>query len=497
MEPSPPGDLAMELYNLNLTQALGKMAAGEVSAVALTKSCLARIAAVDDQVGAFISVDTEGALRQAEAADTLRRQGSGGILCGIPVAIKDLLCTKGLTTTCGSRMLADFIPPYDATVISKLRQAGAVILGKTTMDEFAMGSTSETCAFKVPRNPWKKGYVAGGSSGGSAVAVAARECPAALGSDTGGSIRQPASLCGIVGMKPTYGRVSRFGLTAFASSLDQAGPMARTVADCALLMNVISGHDPLDSTSVVREVPDYTASLSKGLGGVRIGVPREYFSEGLDGEVRAIVEQALSALKGLGAEVIDISLPHTEYCVAVYYLIAPSEACSNLARYDGVVYGYRDRSADTLVGMYTGTRSKGFGAEVKRRILIGTYALSSGYYEAYYKKASQVRTLILNDFKAAFNRCDVLLSPVTPTPAWPIGKSSDDPLALYLSDILTLSANLGGIPGMSVPAGFTTSGLPVGVQLQGAHFAEEMLFRVAGNLERALPPGERKLDLQG
>jgi aspartyl-tRNA(Asn)/glutamyl-tRNA(Gln) amidotransferase subunit A len=485
----------MKPYELTITEACTAMNKGDLTAVALTESCLARIAEVDKDLHAFVTVDSEGALRQAAAADTMRREGSAGMLCGIPMSIKDLLATKGQRMTCGSKILENYIAPYDATVVDKVRSAGAVILGKATMDEFAMGSTSETCAFGVPRNPWKKGYVAGGSSGGSAVGVASYECFSSLGSDTGGSVRQPASLCGIVGMKPTYGRVSRYGLTAFASSLDQVGPLCRTVADCALMMNVISGYDPMDSTSVQQPVPDYSASLVEGLKGLRVGVPREYFTEGLNAEVNAIVQNSIAVLKERGAEIVEVTLPHTEYCVAVYYLIAPSEASSNLARYDGVHYGYRDKEAETLLEMYKGSRSKGFGAEVKRRILIGTYALSSGYYDAYYKKASQVRTLILNDFKKAFAMCDVIVSPVTPTAAWPMGENTDDPLSVYLSDILTLSANLAGIPGMSVPGGFTAAGLPVGVQLQGSHFQEEMLLKVGFNLEQALQLGKRELDI--
>lgn len=482
----------MKPYELTISQAVARMERGELSAVELTESCLGRIDAVEETVTAFITIDREGALVQAENADRQRKSGAAGTLCGIPLSVKDLLCTKGLRTTCGSKMLADFIPPYDATVVEKLKKAGAVIIGKTTMDEFAMGSTSESCAFGVPENPWKKGYVAGGSSGGSAASVAALECLGSLGSDTGGSIRQPASLCGVVGMKPTYGRVSRYGLTAFASSLDQVGPLSRNVADCALLMDVISGYDQMDSTSVKREIPSYLSSLTDGLEGLTIGVPREYFTEGLDEEVKAIIYNSIEVLKKKGAKIIDVSLPHTEYCVAVYYLIAPSEASSNLARYDGALYGYRDMEAETLLDMYKETRSKGFGAEVKRRILIGTYALSSGYYDAYYKKASQVRTLILDDFKKAFAACDVLVSPVTPTPAWKKGENTEDPLAIYMSDILTLSANLAGIPGMSVPGGFTTDGLPVGVQLQAAHFQEEKLLKTAFNLEQCLGLENRK-----
>jgi aspartyl-tRNA(Asn)/glutamyl-tRNA(Gln) amidotransferase subunit A len=485
----------MNPYELTIGQALRRMDNGELSAVELTQSCLDRIDAVDEEVTAFISVDRAGALSQAENADRQRKVGQGGRLCGIPLSVKDLLCTKGYRTTCGSKILENYIPPYDATVVQKIKEEGAVVLGKTTMDEFAMGSTSESCAFGVPRNPWKKGYVAGGSSGGSAVSVASCECPGSLGSDTGGSIRQPASLCGIVGMKPTYGRVSRYGLSAFASSLDQVGPLCRTVEDCALMMNVISGYDAMDSTSVKQDVPDFSSSLTEGLEGMTVGVPREYFTEGLDTEVQKTILNSIDVLRKKGARVVDVSLPHTEYCVAVYYLIAPSEASSNLARYDGVLYGYRDMEADTLLDMYKQTRSKGFGAEVKRRILIGTYALSSGYYDAYYKKASQVRTLILNDFKKAFQSCDVLISPVTPTPAWKMGKNVEDPLAVYMSDILTISANLAGVPGMSVPGGFTAKGLPVGVQLQAAHFQEEKLLKAGFNLEQGLGLEQRKLDI--
>ena len=475
----------MKYYSLALHEASRLLDAGEVSSVTLTESVLARIDVVEPTVQAFLALDRESALRQAEQADIRRKKGQArGPLCGIPLAVKDLLCTTSMPTTCGSRILEHFVAPYDATVVTKLDQAGSVLLGKLAMDEFAMGSTSENCAFKVPHNPWKIGYVAGGSSGGSAAAVAADECFASLGSDTGGSIRQPASLCGTVGMKPTYGRVSRYGLVAFASSLDQVGPLTKDVRDCALMMNVISGHDPLDSTSINLPVPDFTGALQGGLQGIRIGIPREYFGQGLDPEVDKAVRDGIAMLKEAGAEIVDVTLPHTDYCVAVYYLIAPAEASSNLARFDGVRYGYRDRAAGSLIEMYNRSRSHGFGDEVKRRILIGTYALSSGYYDAFYKKASQVRTLIKEDFARAFASCDLMVSPVTPTPAWKIGDKADDPLALYLSDILTLSANLAGIPGMSVPCGFTSQGLPIGMQLQAAHFNEEILLRAAYNLEQ-------------
>lgn len=474
----------MDLHSLTLHEAQQHLVTGDLTAVRLTEAVLERIDTVEPTVRAFLSLDREGAIAQAEAADTARAAGRGGPLCGLPLALKDVLCTTDLPTTCGSRMLEHFVAPYDATVVSRLRQAGAVLLGKLAMDEFAMGSTSEHCAFQVVQNPWKPGHVAGGSSGGSAAAVAADECLAALGSDTGGSIRQPASLCGTVGLKPTYGRVSRYGLVAFASSLDQVGPLTKDVRDCALMLNAICGHDPLDSTSIDRPVPDFTAALQDGLQGVRVGVPREYFGQGLDPEVEQVARAAITMLREAGAEIVEVTLPHTDYCVAVYYLIAPAEASSNLARFDGVRYGYRDRSADALIDLYNRSRSQGFGDEVKRRILIGTYALSAGYYDAYYKKASQVRTLIKEDFARVYASCDLLVSPVVPTPAWAIGAGADDPLSLYLSDILTLSANLAGTPGMSVPCGFSSQGLPIGVQLQAAHFQEEILLRAAHNLEQ-------------
>jgi aspartyl-tRNA(Asn)/glutamyl-tRNA(Gln) amidotransferase subunit A len=472
-------------YELTISQAIEKLNCGELSSRELTLSCLKRIEEIDNRINAFISVNPDRALAMADKADAAKGD-ERGVLCGIPVSVKDLLCTKGVATTCGSKILENFIPPYNATVVDKLEQEGAVILGKTSMDEFAMGSTSETCAFKVPENPWKKGYVAGGSSGGSAASVAACECHASLGSDTGGSIRQPASLCGIVGMKPTYGRVSRYGLVAYASSLDQVGPFSRDVRDCALMMNVIAGYDAKDSTSVHKAKPDYTKSMITGMKGLKIGIPKEYLGEGLDPEVEAVIRNGAALLREAGAEIVDVSLPHTDYCVAVYYLIAPAEASSNLARYDGVLYGYRDTTAESLIEMYKESRSAGFGPEVKRRILLGTYALSSGYYDAYYKKASQVRTIITDDFKKAFESCDVLISPVAPTPAWRLGEKGDDPLSMYLSDIYSISANLAGIPGISVPGGFSREGLPIGIQLQGPHFNEEVLFRVAHNLEKGV-----------
>ena len=462
------------------------LARRQVSAVELTRDVLQRIEKVEDKVRAYITLDPEGAIKQAEAADKELKEGTGGALCGIPLSIKDVLCTDGTRTTCGSRILENFVPPYDATSIEKLKKAGGVILGKASMDEFAMGSTSENCAFGPPRNPWHAEYICGGSSGGSAASVAADECIASLGTDTGGSIRQPASHCGVVGLKPTYGRVSRYGLVAFASSLDQIGPLTKDVTDCALMMNVISGYDAKDSTSVEQEVPDYRKALAEGLQGMKVGIPREYFVKGLDPEVEKAVKQGINILREAGAETVEVSLPHTDYCVAVYYIIAPAEASSNLARYDGVRYGFRDKSSDTLLDIYKNSRSMGFGDEVKRRIIIGTYALSSGYYDAYYKKASQVRTLITEDFKKVFETCDVLASPVTPTPSWKLAEKLDDPLSVYLSDILTISANLAGLPGISVPCGFSGTGLPIGLQIQGAHFQEEKLLRAAYNLEQRL-----------
>jgi aspartyl-tRNA(Asn)/glutamyl-tRNA(Gln) amidotransferase subunit A len=391
-----------------------------------------------------------------------------------------------IPTTCGSKILENFNSPYDATVIQKLRKAGAVIVGKLNMDEFAMGSSTENSGFKITCNPWDLTRVPGGSSGGSAAAVAADMCLGALGSDTGGSIRQPASYCSTVGLKPTYGRVSRYGLVAFASSLDQIGPLSKNVEDCAILLQTIAGYDSADSTSVPQDVPDYTAALQKGLKGVRVGIPKEYSTNaGMDPEVSSTVDNAVKVIADMGAEKIEVSLPHTEYAVAAYYVIAPSEASSNLARYDGVKYGARDKDQDELIQMYRRTRSQGLGLEVQRRIIIGTYCLSAGYYDAYYGKASQVRTLIMEDFNRAFETCDVLLCPVAPTPAFKIGEKTDDPLTMYLMDIFTISANLAGIPGMSVPCGFSNAGLPIGLQLMGKHFNEEMLLKVAYNFQQA------------
>ncbi|MDR9500903.1 MAG: Asp-tRNA(Asn)/Glu-tRNA(Gln) amidotransferase subunit GatA [Desulfurivibrionaceae bacterium] len=482
----------MELSALTIHESQKLLAAAETTSVALTTAVLARMAAVEPTVAAYITENREQALLQAEAADSMRARGAGGPLCGIPLAIKDVICTKGLRTTAGSRILENFIPPYDATVMVKLQEQGAVCLGKTSMDEFAMGSGNENCAFGTPHNPWNMEYICGGSSGGSAAAVAADECLASLGSDTGGSIRQPASHCGMVGLKPTYGRVSRFGLLAFASSLDQIGPITKDVRDAAIMLNALAGHDPRDSTSARQPTPDYTRALVTGLDGLTVGVPAEYFGAGLDPEVAEVVRHGIDQLKAAGAQIKEVSLPHTEYGVAAYYIIAPAEASSNLARYDGIRYGRRDMEADTLMELYSRSRSQGFGDEVKRRILIGTYALSSGYYDAYYKKASQVRTLIVEDYRQAFRQCDILVSPVTPTPAWKIGEKVSDPLSVYLSDLLTIPGNLAGVPGMSVPCGFSSSGLPIGLQLQASHFDEETMLRVAYNLEQRLDVVGRK-----
>lgn len=485
----------MNLHALTIHELQDQLAKKEVSAMELAGAVFDRIDAVEEKVGAFITITRERAMTQAAEADKQLADGTGGALCGIPVAIKDVICTKGVKTTAGSKILETFVPPYDATVMTKLQQAGAVMVGKASMDEFAMGSANENCAYGVPKNPWNSDYICGGSSGGSAASVAADECIASLGSDTGGSIRQPASHCGVVGLKPTYGRVSRFGLLAFASSLDQIGPFTKDVTDCAVMLNVISGYDKRDSTSVNQQVPDYLASLTDSLQGMTVGIPSEYFAEGLDPEVEAAVKNSIAKLQEAGAAIEEVSLPHTEYGVASYYIIAPAEASSNLARYDGVKYGMRDMDAETLFDMYKKTRSQGFGDEVKRRIIMGTYVLSSGYYDAYYKKASQVRTLIVEDYKKAFEKCDVLVSPVTPTPAWKIGEKSDDPLSVYLSDVLTIPANLAGIPGMSVPCGISKAGLPIGFQIQATHFAEEKLLKVAYNLEKRLDIAGKKPEL--
>ena len=487
----------MKLHELTIHKAHELLKQKEISSVELTRAVLDRIEAVDDKVGAYITVAGDTAMKQAQLADRAISNGKYRPLTGIPLAIKDLICTKGLKTTCASKILENFIPQYNATVIKKLNNQGAVIIGKTNMDEFAMGSSTENSGLKLTCNPWNFTHIPGGSSGGSAAAVAADMCLGALGSDTGGSIRQPASHCSVAGLKPTYGRVSRFGLVAFASSLDQIGPLTKDVTDCAIILNAVSGYDNNDSTSVPEDVPDYTSflkrGLKKGLEGITVGIVREYgATKGLDNDVSDALNNAVGIIENLGAKCIEVTLPHTEYAVAAYYVIAPAEASSNLARYDGVKYGFRDKEKTDLMDMYKSTRSKGFGSEVQRRIIIGTYCLSAGYYDAYYGKASQVRTLIMEDFKKAFNYCDVILSPVTPTPAFKIGENVDDPLTMYLSDIFTLSANLAGIPGMSVPCGFSKTGLPIGLQIMGSHFGEEKILRTAYNFEQATDFHEKK-----
>jgi len=459
----------MNLETLTASEIQRRVAAREESAQEVCRAALARVEALDAKLRIFLAAEVDRKLAAHEPP---------GPLAGVPVALKDNLCTLGFPTTCASRSLEGWRPPYNAAVVEKLRQAGAVVVGKTNLDEFAMGSSCENSAFHPTCNPWNPACVVGGSSGGSAAAVAAGLAPVALGSDTGGSIRQPAALCGVVGLKPTYGRVSRYGLVAYASSLDQIGPLAHTAEDAARVLAVIAGRDARDATSAPVEVPDYTRGLAGGVADLTLGLPREYFGEGLDPEVRRAVAGAVDVLRSQGARVRDVSLPHTEYCLAAYYLIATAEASSNLARYDGVQYGLRV-PADNLTEMYRTTRAAGFGAEVKRRIMLGTYALSAGYYEAYYQKALQVRTLIQQDFTAALADCDVLVTPTSPTPAFRLGEKLDDPLTMYLSDIYTISVNLAGLPGLSLPCGFSAAGLPIGLQLIGRAFEEPTLLRTA------------------
>ena len=474
----------MELNKLTIHGLQEKIKNGDVSATQITESVFSRIDAVEERVHSYIRLIKDEALAAAAKADENIKKGDIKPLTGIPVALKDIVCTKGIITTCGSHILHNFVPPYNATVVEKLKDAGAVFVGKTNMDEFAMGSSTETSYFGPTRNPWDLERIPGGSSGGSATAVAADECITSIGSDTGGSIRQPAALCGVIGMKPTYGRVSRFGLIAFASSLDQIGPFTKDVEDCAIMMNVLAGHDAKESTSVPMEVPDYRQFVGRDIKGWKIGIPKEYFVDGIDPEVTEAIKKAVTVIEQSGGQCVDISLPHTQYSVATYYIIAPAEASSNLARYDGVRYGFRSADVRELLEMYRTTRMQGFGAEVKRRIMIGTYALSAGYYDAYYKKASQVRALIKRDFEEAFKKCDVILTPTTPTPAFKIGEKTDDPLQMYLSDIFTISTNLAGIPGISVPCGFTSGGLPIGVQFLAGHFEEGKLIQIASAYEK-------------
>ncbi len=477
----------MSLHKLTLCELQKQFQAGEVTATEIVRAYFLRIGHVEPKVKAFVTQAKESAFMEAEVLDRkLKGWRKTQPLTGMPLAIKDNICTEGISTTCSSRMLKNFVPPYDATVIAKLRAQEYILLGKTNLDEFAMGSSTENSAFGPSRNPWNLHCVPGGSSGGSAAAVAAEECVAALGSDTGGSIRQPAAFCGVVGLKPTYGRVSRYGLVAFASSLDQIGPIARNVSDAAFLLQAIAGYDPMDSTSVDRPVLDYTKALQKrDLKTVKVGVPVEFFTEGLDPDVEQSVRAAIGELKALGAEIKEIRLPRTDAAVAVYYVIATAEASSNLARFDGVKFGFRAKETKDLLDLYMKTRQEGFGPEVKRRIMLGTYVLSAGYYDAYYGKAQAVRTLVCQDFDAAFKEVDLIVTPATPTPAFKLGEKSEDPLQMYLSDIFTISVNLAGLPAIALPCGFSKEGLPIGLQLIGRAFEEETILRAAHAYEQS------------
>ena len=473
-----------ELNWLSIKEAHSQLTSRQISSVELTQACLDRIEAVEDRVQSFLTLTPETALAQAEAADRMLAAGEGGPLTGVPVQIKDVMCTEGVPTTCASRMLENFVPVYNATAVEQLLGQGAVMLGKGNMDEFAMGSSCENSAFHPTMNPWDLERVPGGSSGGAAASVASGEAIYALGSDTGGSVRQPAALCGVVGLKPTYGLVSRYGLIAFASSLDQIGPVGRTVMDCALALNAIAGHDPRDATSVYQEPKDYAASLGQDIKGLRLGVPEEYFVDGMEPGSRKAVDEAISALEGLGASVRPVSLPTTRYALACYYIIAPSECSANLARYDGVKYGYSYQGTNDMWEALEKTREYGFGPEVTRRVILGTYALSSGYHDAYYLKAQQARTLIRQDFDRVFQDVDALVTPTSPVTAFKIGEKSGDPVQMYLIDVCTLPVNIAGLPGLSVPCGFS-DGLPVGLQLIGPHFSEETLLRTAHAYESA------------
>jgi len=481
-----------DLHKLTISHAHQLLKEKKISAVELTRASLAHLAKVEDKVQACVTTSEDVALKQAKEADKVISSGKIMPLTGIPALIKDVMCTKGIKTTCSSKILENFVPPYDATVIEKLKASNAVILGKTNMDEFAMGSSTENSAFFPTRNPWDLDRVPGGSSGGSAVAVSADEAIYALGSDTGGSIRQPAGFCSVVGLKPTYGRVSRFGLVAFASSLDQIGPITKNVADCALVLNTIAGHDPRDSTSAPNPVPDYTKSLTADIKNLRIGIPKEYFVEGMQQEVRAGIEAAIQKLQELGAKVDwNVSLPLTKYALAVYYIIAPSEASANLARYDGVKYGFSYQDTNNMWEAMEKTKQFGFGAEVKRRIMLGTYALSAGYYDAYYLKAQKVRTLIIREFKTAFEKYDALVTPTSPTVPFKLGEKVDDPIQMYLSDVCTLPINIAGLPAISIPAGFA-DGLPIGMQIIGKPFDEETILHIAFAYEQATDWHKRK-----
>lgn len=475
-----------DFERLTLVEARRLLESGACTSVQLTAALAARIRERDPDIRAYLTVDEAMAMRQAEAADAARAAGQNGPLLGIPLGIKDLLNVEGQPCTCSARLLEGYTSPYDATAIARLRAAGAVFLGRTNMDEFAMGSSTENSAFQVTRNPADTSRVPGGSSGGSAAAIAAGEAIATLGTDTGGSIRQPTAFCGCVGLKPTYGRISRYGVTAFASSLDQIGPMTKTVEDAAILLGVMSGIDPMDSTTLDMPVPDYTAALKDDLKGVRLGLPKEYFIDGMDAEVRESIMAAVETCRALGAEIVEVSLPHTQYAIAVYYIIATAEASANLARFDGVRYGRRADGVTDPIDMYGRTRAQGFGPEVKRRIILGTYVLSSGYYDAYYLKAQKVRTLIRRDFEEAFKSCDALLAPATPTPAFRVGENTDDPLKMYLSDVFTATTNLAGICALSVPAQPTAEGLPIGLQVLGPAFGEERVLHIGHAFEKKL-----------
>ena len=476
----------MDLNLLTIDAARSAVQKRTTTSMALVESFYARIQKEDAQIGAYLTLSKERALAQADRIDRMAAEGKPlPPLAGVPVGIKDVMCTRGLRTTAGSKMLANFVPPYDCTAVARLEASGAVVLGKTNCDEFAMGSSNENSAFHPVHNPRDTSRVPGGSSGGSAAAVAADMAVAALGSDTGGSIRQPASFCGVVGVMPTYGRVSRYGLIAFASSLDHIGPLAKNVKDAATVLHAIAGRDPMDPTSADVPVPDYVAGLERGVRGLKVGVAREYFGEGLDREVKNAVESAIQKLAALGCEIVGVSLPHSEYAIPTYYIVATAEASSNLARFDGVRYGYRAQPARTLSEMYRRTRDQGFGAEVKRRIMLGTYALSAGYYDAYYLKAQKVRTLLTRDFEEAFQKVDVIVTPTSPTAAFKLGEKVDDPLAMYLADIYTVTADLAGIPGMSIPCGETREKLPIGLQILARHFDESTMLRVAYAYEQS------------
>ena len=485
----------MDLIQKTIHEVSADLKAKKVSSVELTKAVMDHLEKVEPKVQSFITVTREGALKQAAEADKRLASGNGTVLTGIPLGIKDLLCTKGVRTTCGSKMLENFVPPYSATVVERLNATGSIMVGKTNMDEFAMGSSTETSFYQKTKNPWNLACVPGGSSGGSAACVSADQAFASLGSDTGGSIRQPAALCGIVGLKPTYGRVSRYGLIAFASSLDQIGPFSKDVEDCAIMMGAIAGHDPKDSTSADVLVPDYVAEMKKSVKGLRIGIPKEFFPDGLNKEVSESVKKAIEELKKLGAEIHEVSLPASPYGLAAYYVLAPSEASSNLARYDGVRYGLRV-PGENIVEMYSKTRAAGFGPEVKRRIMLGTYALSSGYYDAYYLKALKVRRLIKQDYDKAFEKVDVIATPTAPNPAFRFGEKTGDPLAMYLEDVFTVSINITGMPGLSVPCGMSKSGLPIGLQLIGKPFDEATLLRTAYAYEQATDWHKQKPSLR-